>query len=121
MAKSTREGRAETGNGDTAAASGKATMDAGSAVAAGLQDIAQAWVDYTQQTTDRTTAATESLLKCRSFSDMLAVQAELMRGHLQAFLDQSSKLAEITNRMAARSIDALGEAAGRERGDKNRR
>jgi len=40
---------------------------------------------------------------------------------LQAFLDQSSKLAEITNRMAARSIDALGEAAGRERGDKNRR
>jgi len=44
-----------------------------------------------------------------------------MRGHLQAFLDQSSKLAEITNRMAARSIDAIGEVAGRERSDKNRR
>ena len=121
MAKSTREGRAETGNGETAAASGKATMDAGSAVAAGLQDVAQVWVDYAQQMMDRTTSATESLLRCRSFNDVLAIQAELMRGHLQAFLDQSSKLAEITNRMAARSIDALGEAAGRERGDKNRR
>jgi hypothetical protein len=121
MAKSTREGRGETGNQETAAASGKTTVDAGSAVAAGLQDIAQAWVDYAQQMMDRTTAATESLLKCRGFNDMLAVQAELMRGHLQAFLDQSTKLAEITNRMAARSIDAIGEAAGTERADKNRR
>jgi hypothetical protein len=121
MAKSTREARGETGNEETASASGKATMDAGSEVAAGLQDIAQAWVDYAQQMMGRTTAATESLLKCRSFNDMLAIQAELMRGHLQAFLDQSSKLAEITNRMAVRSINAIGEVAGRERGDKNRR
>ena len=120
MAKSTR-GRGGTGNGETAAAGEKATVDAGSAVAAGLQDIAQAWVDYAQQMMDRATAATESLLKCRSFNDVLAIQAELMRGHLQAFLDQSSKLAEITNRMAARSIHAIGEVAGRERGDKNRR
>jgi hypothetical protein len=43
---------------------------------------------------------------------MLGVQAELMRGHLQAFLDQSSKLAEITNRMAARSMDAIKDASG---------
>jgi len=121
MAKSTRGGRARTGNGETAAASGEATVDAGSVVAAGLQDIAQAWVDYAQRVMDRTTEATESLLKCRSFNDMLAVQAELMRGHLQAFLDQSTKLAEITNRMAARSIDAIGEAAGTERTDKSRR
>jgi hypothetical protein len=103
MAKSTRGGRGATGNGETAAASAKATTDAGSAVAAGLQDIAQAWVDYAQQVMDR------------------GVQAELMRGHLQAFLDQSTKLAEITNRMAARSIDAIGEAAGQARADKNRR
>ena len=96
-------------------------MNAGSAVAAGLQDISRAWADYAQQMMDRTTAATESLLKCRSFNDMLAVQAELMRGHLQAFLDQSSKLAEITNRMAVRSIEAIGEAAKRERGSKTQR
>jgi hypothetical protein len=95
-------------------------MDGGSAVAAGLQDIAQAWVDYAQQVMHRTTEATESLLKCRGFNDMLAVQAELMRGHLQAFLDQSSKLAEITNRMAASSIDPIGAMAEQERG-KNRR
>jgi hypothetical protein len=120
MAKSTREGPGETGDGKTAAASGKTTVDAGSAVAAGLQDIAQAWVDYAQQMMQHTSEATESLLKCRSFKDMLAIQAELMRKHLQAFLDQSTKLAEITNRMAAHSIDAIGEVSGRERADKNR-
>jgi hypothetical protein len=121
MAKSTREGQGGARNGGTAAASAKATVDAGSAVAAGLQDVAQAWVDYAQQVMHRTTEATESLLKCRGFNDVLAVQAELMRGHLQAFLEQSTKLAEITNRMAARSIDAIGEMAGQEGADKNRR
>ena len=121
MAKSMRGGRGATGNGETSAASAKPSPDTSSTVAAGLQDIAQAWVDYAQQVMDRTTEATESLLKCRSFNDMLGVQAELMRGHLQAFLDQSTKLAEITNRMAARSIDTAGAAAGREGGSKNQR
>jgi hypothetical protein len=51
---------------------------------------------------------------------MLGVQAELMRGHLQAFLDQSTKLAEITNRMAAHSIDAIGDVPGKEKTDENR-
>ena len=121
MAKSTRGGRGEAANGQKSSASGKPPPEAGYAVAGGLQDIAQAWVDYARQVTDRTSAATEALLKCRSFNDMLGVQSELMRGHLQAFLDQSSKLAEITNRMAARSIDAAGGATRRERGSKNQR
>ena len=121
MAKSTRGGRRGSGNGETATTDASPAADAGPAVAAGLQDIAQAWVDYARQVMDRTTEATESLLKCRSFNDMLGVQAELMRGHLQAFLDQSSKLAEITNRMAARSIEAIGEAARQERGTKDQR
>jgi hypothetical protein len=121
MAKTMRGGRGASGDGETLAASGKATVDAGSAVAAGLQDIAQAWVDYAQQVMHRTTEASEALLKCRNFNDMLGVQAELMRGHLQAFLDQSTKLAEITNRMAARSMDAISETARQEGANKNRR
>jgi hypothetical protein len=119
MAKSTQRGRGGTGNGQTSPAGAKVTADAGSAVAAGLQDIAQAWVDYAQRVMERTSEATESLLKCRNFNDMLGVQAELMRGHLQAFLDQSTRLAEITNRMAARSLDPMGEAAGSEKADKS--
>ena len=121
MAKSTREGPGGANNGKTAAAGGKAAMDASSGVAAGLQDIAQAWADYAQQVMERTTEATQALLKCQTFNDMLGVQAELMRGHLQAFLDQSTRLAEISNRMAARSIDAIRGAGAEANADKNRR
>jgi hypothetical protein len=121
MVKSTREGRGGAKDGKTAEAGGKAATDAGSTVAAGLQDIAQAWADYAQQVMERTTEATEALLKCQTFNDMLGVQAELMRGHLQAFLDQSTKLAEISNRMVARSIDAIREAGGEASTEKDRR
>ena len=120
MAKSTRGGRRGSGNGETATTDASPAADAGPAVAAGLQDIAQAWVDYARQVMDRTSAATEALLKCRSFDDMLGVQAELMRGHLRAFLDQSTRLAEISNRMAARSLDAIRETGGGATADKDR-
>jgi hypothetical protein len=106
MAKSTGSGE------ETPKAGASANMNAGSAVASGLQDVAQAWADYAQQIVQRTTEATEALLRCRNFNDMLGVQADLMRGHLQAFLDQSTKLAEITNRMATRSIDAFRGSGG---------
>ena len=121
MAKSTQEDRGAAEDREAAAPRGKTTADASSALAEGPQGIAQAWVAYARQVMDRTTEATESLLKCQSFNDMLGVQAELMRGHLQAFLDQSTKLAEITNRMAARSIDTIGEAAKQGGANKQRR
>ena len=120
MAKSTRAGRGSADNADTAVAGGKATMDASSGVAAGLQDIAQAWADYARQLMERTTEGTQALLKCPTFNDMLGVQAELMRGHPQAFFDQSTRLAEISNRMAARSIDAIKGAGGDASAGKNR-
>src|SRR5262249_43288847 len=108
MAKSTRADRGDAPNGEGAPPGDKVTTDAGSRVAAGLQDVAQAWADYAQQVMERTTEATQALLKCKNFNDMLAVQADLMRGHLTAFLDQTTRLAEITNRMAAGSIDIKG-------------
>jgi len=104
MTKSTGGDRRTDGGSKAASDGAKAMTDAGSAVAAGLQDIAQAWADYAQQVMQRTTEATDALLKCRNLSDILDVQADLMRGHLQAFLDQSSKLAEISTRMAERSL-----------------
>ena len=118
MARSTQGERGgTTGRVESAGQTATAT---GAAIGAGLQDIAQAWADYAQQVLERTTEATQALVKCRTFNDMLGVQAELMRGHLQAFLDQSTKLAEITNRMAARSL-AIGETGEETDVNKGRR
>jgi hypothetical protein len=119
MAKSTQGERGRAAGGRVESA-GQTMTATGSAIAAGLQDVAQAWADYAQQVLERTTEATQALLRCQNFNDMLGVQAELMRGHLQAFLDQSTKLAEITNRMAARSLDAIREAGGETNARKDR-
>jgi len=119
MAKTPRGGRAGPANGETAAGN-KAAGDAGSTIATGLQDIARAWDDYARHVMERTAEATQALLKCRTFNDMLGVQAELMRGHLQAFLDQSTKLAEISNRMAVRSLEEIKHAGGETSSDRNR-
>ena len=119
MAKSTQGERSGVTRGRVDPA-GLTITAAGAAVAAGLQDVAHAWADYAQQVMERTTEATQALVGCRTFSDMLGVQAELMRGHLQAFLDQSTRLAEITNRMAARSLDAIRETGGEETADRDR-
>ena len=56
--------------------------------------------------------ASQALLRARTFSEMLEVQAKLLRDNMQSFLDQSAKLAEIASRMATRPLDAFKEASG---------
>jgi hypothetical protein len=46
-------------------------------------------------------------LRARNFSEMLEVQAKLLRDNMQAFLDQTAKIAETASRMATRPFDAL--------------
>jgi len=42
---------------------------------------------------------------------MFEIQSRLLRGNLQAFLDQSSKIAEIAGRMATRPFEAMKQAS----------
>ena len=50
-------------------------------------------------------------LRARTFHEMLEVQAKLLRNNMQAFLDQSVKIAESAGRMATRPLEALKEAS----------
>jgi hypothetical protein len=42
---------------------------------------------------------------------MFEIQSRLLRGNLQAFLDQSSKIAEIAGRIATRPFEAMKQAS----------
>jgi hypothetical protein len=42
---------------------------------------------------------------------MIEVQTRLLRGNMQAFLNQSTTLTEIAGRMATRPFDALKQAS----------
>ena len=59
-----------------------------------------------------TSEASQALLRADTFSEMLEVQAKLLRDNRQSFLDQSAKIAEIASRMATRPLDPLKEASG---------
>ena len=52
-----------------------------------------------------------ALLRARTFNEMLEVQAKLLRDNMQAFLDQSARIAESASRMATRPLEALKEAS----------
>jgi hypothetical protein len=43
---------------------------------------------------------------CRSLPEMFEAQSRFVRGNLQAFLDQSSNIAEIAGRLATHPFEA---------------
>jgi hypothetical protein len=97
---------------EASAAAASGTLRSGSAIAGGAQEITAAWTRYAEEVMRHTSEATQALLRARTFSEMLEVQAKLLRDNMQSFLDQSAKIAEIASRIATRPLDALKEASG---------
>jgi hypothetical protein len=97
---------------EASAAAASGTLRSGSAIASDAQEITAAWTRYAEEVMRHTSEASQALLRARTFSEMLEVQAKLLRDNMQSFLDQSAKIAEIASRMATRPLDALKEASG---------
>lgn len=90
-----REGR-QAADVSTAAAGGMARPGSGTADCA--QEITAAWAWYAEQAMRHSSEASRALLRARSFSEILEVQAQLLRNNMQAFLDQSREVAEAGRR-----------------------
>ena len=91
------------------AATGSA-LRSGSAVADSAQEIANAWARYAEDVVRHTSEASRALLRARTFGEMLEVQATLLRDNMQAFLDQSAKVAASAGKLATRPFEVLTEA-----------
>jgi hypothetical protein len=102
---------------EASAAAASGALRSGSAIADGAQEITAAWARYAEQVMRHTSEASQSLLRARTFSEILEVQAKLLRDNMQAFLEQSAKVAETAGRMATRPLEAMREAGA----DQNRR
>jgi hypothetical protein len=88
-------------------AGAEAALRTGATLAEGVQEITGAWTRYAEEVMRQTSEASRALVGCRSFADLLEIQARLARGNLQAFLDQSSKIAEVAGRIASRPFEAM--------------
>jgi hypothetical protein len=105
LAELGRQGVRQAADASTAAAN--AAQRSGSAVAECTQKITAAWARYAEEVMRHTSEASQALLRARTFNEMLEVQAKLLRDNMQAFLDQSVRIAE----SATRPLEALKEAS----------
>jgi len=96
---------------DASTSAASAAQRSGSAVAECAQEITTAWTRYAEEVMRHTSEASRSLMRARTFNEMLEIQAKLLRDNMQAFLDQSVIIAESASRMAKRPLEALTEAA----------
>jgi hypothetical protein len=112
LAKLGRQGVRQAADASTAAAS--AAQRSGSAVAECTQEITAAWARYAEEVMRHTSEASQALLRARTFTEILEVQAKLLRENMQAFLDQSVRIAESASRMATHPLEEL-KAASTER------
>jgi hypothetical protein len=96
---------------DASSAAATSTSRSRVAMAECAQEITSAWSHYAEDVMRHTSEASRALLRARTFNEMLEVQAKLLRDNMQAFLDQSVKVAEAAGRMAARPFEALRETA----------
>jgi hypothetical protein len=108
LSGSARDGLRQASAASTAGA--EAAIRTGSSLAEGVQEVTSAWARYAEEIMRQTSEASRALIKCRSLTEMFEIQSRLLRGNLQAFLDQSSKIAEIAGRMATRPFEALKQA-----------
>src|SRR5690348_2196319 len=79
---------------DASTAAAGAAQRSGSAVAECTQEITAAWTRYAEEVMRHTSEASQALLRARTFTEILEVQAKLLRENMQAFLDQSVRIAE---------------------------
>ena len=99
------------GAADASVGAASAAQRSGSAVAKCAEEITAAWARYAEEVMRHTSEASRALLSARTFNEMLEVQAKLLRDNMQAFLDQSIRIAESASRMATRPLEELKAAS----------
>jgi hypothetical protein len=97
-----QQGMRQAADASTAAS---AAQRSASAVAECTQEITAAWARYAEEVMRHTSEASQALLRARTFTEILEVQAKLLRENMQAFLDQSARIAESASRMATRPLE----------------
>ncbi|MET0530878.1 MAG: phasin family protein, partial [Microvirga sp.] len=74
--------------------------EAGNILARGFQDISQEWLGVMQAHVQRNFDGFTALARCRSISDYIALQNELVRDRLQHTIDGARRIADVSTRVA---------------------
>lgn len=90
-----------------------AMAEAGSILTRGVQDLSREWLNLMQEGWQKNIEGLTMLARCRSASDFVAVQNELLRAQLQQTLDGAHKIAAVTTRLTDAAQRATERGADR--------
>jgi hypothetical protein len=86
--------------GDETSRNLQAVAQAGTVLARGVQDVSREWFELSQKRLQMNLDGWSSLARCRSVPDFVAVQTSLIRDNLEQTLDNSRRMAELTQQLA---------------------
>jgi phasin family protein len=86
--------------GDKTSRNLQAVAQAGTVLARGVQDVSREWFELSQKRLQMNLDGLSSLARCRSVPDFVAVQTSLIRDNLEQTLDNSRRMAELTQQLA---------------------
>jgi hypothetical protein len=82
----------------------QAVIESASIVTGGLQDIAGEWMRFAQTRLEQNLDHLDQLRECRSLQDCVALQTQILRDNLEAFLRSAHRTSERTTQFAGTAI-----------------
>ena len=87
-----------------------AIIQSSSVLAEVTQSMSREWVNFTRERMEQNLNRFESLLRCRTPQDITALQSEILRDNLEAFLQCARRIAETSIQVADEATKRTAEA-----------
>lgn len=87
----------------------QALLETTSILADGLQELSGELTQFVQSRAEHNIELMDRALSCRSPHEWLALQTQLVRDHLEAFLQTAKKTSERTTQMADQAVQKMSE------------
>jgi hypothetical protein len=82
----------------------QAVMESSSVIAGGLQDVASEWMRFVQLRVEQNLDYLDQLRECRNLHDCVALQTQMVRDNVEAFLQSAHRASERTTQFASTAM-----------------
>lgn len=90
----------------------QAVMESTTVIASGLHEVTEDWMRFAHERVEHNLNHLDKLRNCRSLHDCVALQTQMVRDNLQAFLDSAQRTSERSTRIARAAADRRSNASG---------
>jgi hypothetical protein len=85
----------------------QAVMESTTVIASGLHEVTEEWMRFAQGRLEHNLNHLDSLGNCRNLHDWVALQTQIVRDNLQAFLESAQRTSERSKRIARSAADRM--------------